>query len=169
MHIQEKELNEFQNGTMNTEEMIAFLEHLDKCDFCLEQMVHMEEQQKDILAPDYLKNQILTQAASPKIKAEKTVSYTSHKMHMLYYGLHTAAGVIAALVILFCIGRIDFSEIQTSLVPLTEYEAAIPESFERNNYLTTLSNNLGTEISSKSNKLADYLNDFTNKIVNGGK
>ena len=39
MHISEKEKQNFRDGNMTTEDTIAFLEHLDSCDFCLEQLV----------------------------------------------------------------------------------------------------------------------------------
>ena len=42
MHINKKDLIEFDNGNMNTQEVIEFLSHLDHCDFCLDQM--MEQQ-----------------------------------------------------------------------------------------------------------------------------
>ena len=39
MHINKKDLIEFDNGNMNTQEVIEFLSHLDHCDFCLDQMM----------------------------------------------------------------------------------------------------------------------------------
>ena len=36
MHLDEKKLKKFQNNEMDTNDMLAFLEHLDTCDFCLE-------------------------------------------------------------------------------------------------------------------------------------
>ena len=40
MHVREKSLNKITDSdTVSTEEMIAFLEHLDQCDFCLDQMI----------------------------------------------------------------------------------------------------------------------------------
>ena len=33
MHINKKDLIEFDNGNMNTQEVIEFLSHLDHCDF----------------------------------------------------------------------------------------------------------------------------------------
>ena len=43
MHIPQDELQKFQDGTMNTGEMIYFLEHKDQCDFYLEQLLLDEE------------------------------------------------------------------------------------------------------------------------------
>ena len=54
MHFQDKDFDSFENNTMSTEEMITFLEHLDNCSFCLEQMLHNEEQMESIPAPVYL-------------------------------------------------------------------------------------------------------------------
>ena len=39
MHVTDNELKKFQNGTMNTEEMTRFLEHMEQCDFCLDQLL----------------------------------------------------------------------------------------------------------------------------------
>ena len=43
MHINKKDLIEFDNGNMNTQEVIEFLSHLDHCDFCLDQMMEQED------------------------------------------------------------------------------------------------------------------------------
>ncbi len=43
MHIPQDELQKFQNGTMDTDEMIHFLEHMEQCDFCLDQLLQEEE------------------------------------------------------------------------------------------------------------------------------
>ena len=43
MHVREKSLNKITDSdTVSTEEIIAFLEHLDQCDFCLDQMIEEE-------------------------------------------------------------------------------------------------------------------------------
>ena len=42
MHINKKDLIEFDNGNMNTQEVIEFLSHLDHCDFCLDQMMEQD-------------------------------------------------------------------------------------------------------------------------------
>ena len=39
MHINSNDLNNFQNEEMNTAEIIAFLEHMNHCDYCLNQLV----------------------------------------------------------------------------------------------------------------------------------
>ena len=58
MHIPQDELQKFQDGTMNTDEMIHFLEHIDQCDFCLEQLLQDEETSSEH-APAYLQDKIL--------------------------------------------------------------------------------------------------------------
>ena len=42
MHIDNDDLIKFENGTMEEDELIEFLSHLDRCDFCLEQMMTQE-------------------------------------------------------------------------------------------------------------------------------
>lgn len=91
MHVQDKTLEKFSdNDKMNTEEMIAFLEHLDQCDFCLEQMIENESRTREVSAPDYLSEQILQRASAPDIQAARAVRRTSRKMQLFYYGLRTA-------------------------------------------------------------------------------
>ena len=63
MHINKKDLIEFDNGNMNTQEVIEFLSHLDHCDFCLDQMMEQEDNSTDT-APSYLMEQILDKADS---------------------------------------------------------------------------------------------------------
>lgn len=67
MHIPQDELQKFQDGTMNTDEMIYFLEHIDQCDFCLEQLLQDEETSSEH-APAYLQDKILKKAASPEVQ-----------------------------------------------------------------------------------------------------
>ncbi len=166
MHFQDKDFDSFENNTMSTEEMITFLEHLDNCSFCLEQMLHNEEQMESIPAPVYLKEQILHKTFSPNIQASKAVSSTSYKMQMLYCGLRTGIGVIAALFLLFFIGQTDFSAIQPRLSTQTEAPRKISD---RHEHLYHFSQGLSDGISDGSRKLTNYLNDFSNKLLNGGK
>ena len=51
MHINNNDLEKFQNDVMNTDEMISFLEHLDQCDYCLEQLIEHSEQDTQTVAP----------------------------------------------------------------------------------------------------------------------
>lgn len=83
MHVREKSLNKITDSdTVSTEEMIAFLEHLDQCDFCLDQMIEEEIQNTCQPAPDYLAEQILNRAAAPDVQAAKAVRTTSRKMQL---------------------------------------------------------------------------------------
>ena len=67
MHINKKDLIEFDNGNMNTQEVIEFLSHLDHCDFCLDQMIEQENNSTDT-APSYLMEQILDKAGSGEVQ-----------------------------------------------------------------------------------------------------
>ena len=42
MHINSNDLNNFQNEEMNTDEIIAFLEHMKHCDYCLNQRTNIQ-------------------------------------------------------------------------------------------------------------------------------
>lgn len=63
MHIPQDELQKFQDGTMNTDEMIHFLEHMEQCDFCLDELLQNEDAASEY-APSYLQDEILKKAAS---------------------------------------------------------------------------------------------------------
>lgn len=58
MHISQDELQKFQDGTMNTDEMIHFLEHMEQCDFCLDELLQNEDAASEY-APSYLQDEIL--------------------------------------------------------------------------------------------------------------
>ena len=66
MHIPQDKLQKFQDGAMNTDEMIHFLEHIDQCDFCLEQLLQDEETSSEH-APAYLQDKILKEASLHKL------------------------------------------------------------------------------------------------------
>ena len=57
MHIPQDELQKFQDGTMNTDEMIHFLEHMEQCDFCLDELLQNEDAASEY-APSYLQDEI---------------------------------------------------------------------------------------------------------------
>ena len=111
MHIQKKSMDIFeQNDKMSTSEMIAFLEHLEQCDFCLEQMLEGEENSAPTAtAPAYLREEILEKAASFDAQPSKIIRTASRRTQLFHYRLRTAAGVAAALVLLFLSGHVDFT------------------------------------------------------------
>lgn len=168
MHLNEKDFEKFHNNTIDTRDMIAFLEHLDKCDYCLDEVMHRETQHSGVTTPSYLKEQILSKAGSPEVRTMKAASETSGKMHLLYYSLRTAVGVIAALVLLFTIGNVDFSSFRSQFLPKTitaENAAETP----KNNYLSSFTHDVGQGISNGTQTIISRLNDFSNKLINGGK
>ena len=162
MHINEKEKQKFQDGTMTTEETIAFLEHLDNCDFCLEQLV--QEEEHFAVTPAYLKEQILQTALSPEVQVTKAVRTTSHRMQTFYYGLRTALGVITALFLLFSADQVDFTYQPRSIEAKTE----MPAAQRSGNRLYDLSQKVGRGLTDSTSAVTDYLNDFSSKILNGG-
>ena len=100
MHIDNDDLIKFENGTMEEDELIEFLSHLDRCDFCLEQMMTQESNTPAASAPAYLADQILGKADSGEVQFAKAANKASHKVQLLYYGLQTAAGIAVALFLL---------------------------------------------------------------------
>ncbi|URW87230.1 hypothetical protein M5E86_07240 [Blautia wexlerae] len=89
MHINKKDLIEFDNGNMNTQEIIEFLSHLDHCDFCLEQMMEQEDSNTDT-APAYLMEQILDKADSGEVQLARAANQASRRIQLLHYSLQTA-------------------------------------------------------------------------------
>ncbi|MDC7287873.1 hypothetical protein NXH76_08675 [Blautia schinkii] len=167
MHINDKELNQYQSNKMGTQDMIAFLEHLDQCNFCLDQFIHHEEQQCNHLTPVYLKEQILARSASPEVQTVKAAGDTSHRLQMFYYSLRTAAGVIAALFLLFSIGQVDFTALRSQ--PSAQVETTqVRHEQQNDDHLYRLSRSIGSGLSEGTKKLTGYLSDFSNMLLNGG-
>ena len=165
MHIDNDDLIKFENGTMEEDELIEFLSHLDRCDFCLEQMMTQESETPTLSAPAYLADQILEKADSGEVQFAKATNKASHKVRLLYYGLQTAVGVAAALFLLFSVPEIDFS----SKVPSysTQTDRSSPD--RENNRLYKFTRDIGQSICDGTGSLAQCLNDFSSKIMNGGK
>lgn len=168
MHTQKKAFETFENNEMNAQEMIAFLEHLDHCDFCLEQMIAHTEQAPAAQAPAYLKEQVLSKASSPDVQAVKAVSATSYKLQMLYYGLRTAICIITTLLFLFGTSQIDFTALHSGPGKQIENLESTNMRQEHKDHLYHFSQNLGSGLSDSSRKLAGFLTDLSNNIVNGG-
>lgn len=167
MHLEPKDIKHFENNTLETEEMIAFLEHLNTCDFCLEQVLSDKELTGNVHAPKCLKEQILSRAAQTDVQTAKAVRETSHKMQLFCYSLRTAAGVVAALFLLFTMGSIDFSSLLRK-EPLT-IEAVVPRPPQKSrpNYLNKFSSHLGRELNKSTFAVSSGLNQITN-FINGG-
>ena len=152
MHINKKDLIEFDNGNMNTQEVIEFLSHLDHCDFCLDQMMEQEDNSTDT-APSYLMEQILDKADSGEVQLARAANQASRKIRLLHYSLQTAAGVMVALLLLFSIPNLDFTS-------LREHEDSRLYQFTRE---------LGQNIGDGTSSFIKYVSDFSSKLMNGGK
>lgn len=169
MHISREELDKFRDNSMNTQEMIAFLEHMDQCNYCLAQMLEEEDSLPAVQAPVYLKEQILTKATTPAIRAGKTVHTASYRMQLLYCGLKTAVGVMTALFLLFSVTKVDFAGLVSTASITTELPERIYMPEKHPDYLGDFSRKISHELTESSRALTGYLNDFSNKIINGGK
>lgn len=169
-HIQKNNIEKFHQGTgIDTGDMIRFLEHLDHCDYCLEQMILEESAGSETRAPSWLSDEVLGRAASPEVQAAKMLSVASRRSRLFYYRLQTAAGVVIALMLLFCVYRADFSSIH-SAPPRQAAESAVEQyTPDRPSGLEKFSRALGNGISQGSDKIADYLGDFPNNILRGGE
>lgn len=164
MHIDKNDLIEFDNGTMNEQELIEFLSHLNHCDSCLDQMIE-QENHSPVTAPSYLAEQIMDKAISSEVQFARAANKVSRKVQFLRYGLQTAAGVAAALLLLFSIPDIDFSELRSNYSSV-QSERTVPE---HNSQLYDFSRGINQSICDGTSSLVQYISDFSSKIMNGGK
>lgn len=164
MHIDKNDLIEFDNGTMNEQELIEFLSHLNHCDSCLDQMIE-QENHSPVTAPSYLAEQIMDKAISSEVQFARAANKVSRKVQFLRYGLQTAAGVAAALLLLFSIPDIDFSELRSNYSSV-QSECTVPE---HNSQLYDFSRGINQSICDGTSSLVQYISDFSSKIMNGGK
>ena len=149
MHINSNDLNNFQNEEMNTDEIIAFLEHMKHCDYCLNQ-----------LADEYTDHA----SSAPDIQIQKTAANATYKMRFFYEGLRTVVGVVLALVMLFSLGQMDFvsPQLPQSTAKSSETRREIRTS------LRNFSNGITDGISDAPQKVVNYINSISNTITNGG-
>lgn len=164
MHIDKNDLIEFDNGTMNEQELIEFLSHLDHCDSCLDQMIE-QENHSPVTAPSYLAEQIMDKAISSEVQFAQAANKVSRKVQFLRYGLQTAAGVAAALLLLFSIPDIDFSELRSNYSSV-QSERTVQE---HSSQLYDFSRDINQSICDGTSSLVQYISDFSSKIMNGGK
>ena len=164
MHIDKNDLIEFDNGTMNEQELIEFLSHLDHCDSCLDQMIE-QENHSPVTAPSYLAEQIMDKAKSSEVQFARAANKVSRKVQFLRYGLQTAAGVAAALLLLFSIPDIDFSELRSNCSSVRS-ERTVQE---HSSQLYDFSRGINQSICDGTSSLVQYISDFSSQIMNGGK
>lgn len=164
MHIDKNDLIEFDNGTMNEQELIEFLSHLDHCDSCLDQMIE-QENHSPVTAPSYLAEQIMDKAISSEVQFARAANKVSRKVQFLRYGLQTAAGVAVALLLLFSIPDIDFSELRSNCSSV-QSERTVQE---HSSQLYDFSRDINQSICDGTSSLVQYISDFSSKIMNGGK
>lgn len=165
MHIDKNDLIEFDNGTMSTQEIIELLSHLDHCDSCLDQIIE-QESHSPVTAPSYLTEQILDKTASSEVQFARAANKASRKVQLLRYSLQTAAGVAAALLLLFSIPNVDFSELRSNYYS-AQSERTVSE--RGNSQLYDFSRGVNQSICDGTSSLAQYISDFSSKIMNGGK
>ena len=165
MHINKRDLIEFDNGNMNTQEIIEFLSHLDHCDFCLDQMMEQEDSSTDT-APAYLMEQILDKADSGEVQLARAANQASRKIRLLHYSLQTAAGVDGCpRCFLFSIPNLDFTSLYQDTSSQTD--RILPE--HENGRLYHFTRELGQNIGDGTSSFIKYVSDFSSKLMNGGK
>jgi len=170
MHINNNDLDNFQNNKMNTDEMIAFLKHLDDCDYCLEQF--MDDPANALTpAPVYMKETILKRAAATDIHVQKTATTATHKIQLFYEGLRTVVGVVLALIMLFCLGQANLFSIQvpqsaTKTAKAAEARRETQSSFR--NFSDGITDGFTDSITDGSQKIVDYINSISKTITKGG-
>lgn len=169
MHLDPKQIQEFQNGQLNTNDMISFLEHIDSCEHCLRYVLEEEDRVMLPSAPVQLKGQILARVSSVEIQTEKEVRTVSYRARFWRTGIRTAAGVAAALALLFAANAQSGFSLMGPPENYTAEVSAPPETVpERKNSFYDFSMGLSGRISRGSEKITDYINNFSNKLINGG-
>lgn len=165
MHIESERLIAYSNNKIvDIKELIDILEHIGTCDYCAGLLAEIESDVKEdelhIMAPKYLKAQIIERSEKLDIKAEITVKKTSKNMQLLIYSLKTTAAVIGALILLFSVSNInmDYSIPQKQQIE-REYQG-------KENYNEEI--NISRKIAEKSNEISNTINDISNIILNGG-
>lgn len=164
MHINNNDLHNFENDVMNTNDMIAFLEHIDQCDFCLEQLIEHQTHETENIAPVYMKDAIMKRATAPNTQVQKVTLETTHKMKLFYEGLRTVVGVALALIMLFSLGQAELFSPQApkSTAQTTAARQEAKTSFHN------FSSGITDGLSDGSQKIVDCINSISNTISNGG-
>ena len=170
MHLSKENLESFHKEEMDTQTMIRLLEHADSCDFCLQQLLEKEEDPANVPAPAYLKGEILSQAASPSLRIQKSVHGAPRKLQLFQLWLQTGAGIAIALFLLFftAAGPIDFAPIHQDSGFYEEMEPLLDEDGQKDS-LYRFSLGLGRGLFDGSQKITDYLNRISNTLLHGGK
>ena len=170
MHINSNNLDDFQNDAMDTTHMIAFLEHLDQCDYCLEQLLKNEPEKAPI--PAGMKESILSKADSLEIHTEKAFLEASYRVNSFYKVFRTVVvGTVLSLIMLL---GLTFSSPaiakDKSLSQDTRQEAQADNSQrEARNSLHSFSSGITEGLSDGSTQIIKYINLIFSPITNGGK
>lgn len=89
-------------------------------------------------------------------------------MQLFYYGLRTATGVIAALFLLFTVQRMDFSVLRTFSYSKTQEYSADTKRENPSANISRFTEHMNSEFSRGLNAGFNYIEDFSNKLFNGG-
>ena len=108
----------------------------------------------------------MNKAASSEVQFARAANKASRKVQFLRYSLQTAAGVAAALLLLFSIPSVDFSELRSNHYT-TQSERT--ETERSGSQLYDFSRGVNQSICDGTSSLAQYIGDFSSKIMNGGK
>jgi len=152
MHIEKKVLDAFQKNELESAEYIQVLEHIKSCDYCAENLASLEEE-STIQAPQYLKDQIVNRARMLDVQATVQrnkmfrLKKTSKNVQLLLHSIKTATAVAGALLILFAVTRMENVGM-----------------FEK----TYITEEFSGRLSEGSNNVVDFMNEFSNQIINGG-
>nr|WP_295277296.1 hypothetical protein [uncultured Blautia sp.] len=163
MHINNNNLTNFQTEKMTTDELIVFLEHLDTCDYCLEQLIN-NQNSFQTAAPAYMKETIMNRARDTDTQVQKTAVNATHQIHLFYEGLRTVVGVVLALIMLFSLGQINCFSPQYLQSP----SQSAKERLEAQTSFHNFSDGITDSFSGGSKKIVDYINSISNTIANGG-
>lgn len=146
MHVDKDLLQQFFDGELELQDSAKVLEHIGRHDDWADALADLAES-RVVPAPHYLKEQMIRRSQMPDVVATEQLKAVSRGMQMLFYSLRTAAAVLCALLMLHGVSRIPDSGFGRTQDPTRQVTYKLAEGTDR---------------------VAAFLNDFSNQIVNGG-
>lgn len=146
MHVDRDLLQQFLDGELELQDSVEVLENTVQHDDWADALADQAES-RVVPAPHYLKEQMIRRSQMPDVVATEQLKAASRGMQMLLYGLRTAAAVLCALLMLHGVSQIPDSEFGRAQDPTQQVTYKLAEGTDR---------------------MAAFLNDFSNQIVNGG-
>lgn len=153
-HITEEMWIAFEQDTMEPELLMQVFAHTASCTYCAGRLAQvLEAAEEGTEPPAYLPEQIFERVKQLDVQAVSVVKQTSKRLRLLLYGMKVGAAV--AFSILLLVVTANFQGMEAPLpVPSVQEETkeSVPEAMNR-----------------AANGVTDWMNEFANQLLNGGK